>query len=190
MPGKKFDPKKLHRLNDPRRLLDIPPAFVCARLSGQRPDVLLEIGAGTGFFSVAFHRQCNAATTYACDLSPDMIKWMEENVSPQHPYIIPVKNQESAIPLAGGIADLVFMINLHHELEDQLLMLREAYRLLKTNGEIFIIDWKKRDMPQGPPVAIRWTPEAVAKQLRTAGFRNLRSCAELSKHFLVVGKKS
>ncbi|WP_321390188.1 methyltransferase domain-containing protein [uncultured Desulfuromusa sp.] len=189
MTGKKFDPKKLRKLNDPQRLLDIPPDHVCGKLSQQNPDVLIEIGTGTAFFSLAFHQQLKASITYACDLSDTMIHWIEENITPNYPYITPVKSEESSVPLSDGIADLVFMINLHHELEDQSLVMQEALRLLKPEGEVFIIDWKKEDMPQGPPVEIRCFPEQVELQLEKAGFVDIRSFDEMPKHFLVIGKK-
>ena len=189
MSDKKFDPKKLHKLNDPQRLIDIPPAFVCGQLSVQNPDVLVEIGAGTAFFSLAFHQQLKASTTYACDLSETMIRWIKENIAPQYSEIIPVKNEESSVPLNDEIADLVFMINLHHELEDPSLVMQEAFRLLRPEGEVFIIDWKKEDMPQGPPVEIRCLPEQIELQLAKSGFLTIRSSNKMAKHFIVVGKK-
>lgn len=189
MTDKKFDPKKLRKLNNPQRLIDTPPEYVCGKLSQKKPDILIEIGAGTAFFSLAFHQQLNASTTYACDLSATMIRWIEENITPQYPDIIPVQSEESSVPLSDEIADLVFMINLHHELEDQSLVVQEACRLLKPGGEVFIIDWKKEDMPQGPPVEIRCLPEQIARQLEDSGFVNVNSFDEMSKHFLVVGEK-
>lgn len=79
-----------------------------------------------------------------------MIDWMEENISPNHPHIIPVKSEESSVPLDDEIADLVLMINLHHELEDQSLIVQESYRLLKPGGVIFVIDWKKKRCHMAP----------------------------------------
>jgi ubiquinone/menaquinone biosynthesis C-methylase UbiE len=189
MNDKKFNPKKLQKLNDPLRLIDVPPEFVCSKLSQQEPDVLLEIGAGTAFFSVAFHQQLHASTTYACDVSENMINWMEENISPKHPNIIPVKSEESSVPLDDEIADLVLMINLHHELEDQSLVIQESYRLLKPGGEIFVIDWKKEEMPHGPPVSIRCLPQDIEQQLKASAFLDIKTFDEMAKHFLVIAKK-
>jgi len=189
MNEKKFDPKKLQKLNNPQRLVDIPPAHICSRLTLEKPDVVVEIGAGTAFFSIAFLRELHPSTLYACDLSETMLDWIRENVTPENPNIIAVKNEESAVPLTDGIADLVFMITLHHELEDPALMLREANRILKPEGQIFVVDWKKQDMPEGPPTSIRCVPQQVENQLRTAGFDDIRIYDDLPKHFLLVGKK-
>jgi len=47
------------------------------------------------------------------------------------------------------------MINLYHELEDPLKMLEESRRLLKKGGKLMIIDWKKGETPEGPPLELR-----------------------------------
>jgi predicted RNA methylase len=110
MNEKKFDPKKLQKLNNPQRLLDIPPEYVWDKVDLEKPDILVEIGAGTAFFSIAFLQQFKPSTIYACDLSEVMINWVKENVSPKYPSIIPVKSEEHSVPLDDRIADLVFMI--------------------------------------------------------------------------------
>ncbi len=189
MTEKKFDPKKLHKLNNPQRLKDIPPDYIWDQLDMEKPDVLVEIGAGTAFFDIAFLRQANASKIYACDVSEAMIHWMEENIVPTYPGIIPVKTTENAVPLDDGIADLVFMITLHHELDHPALILEEAYRILKPGGNIFIVDWEKKDMAEGPPREIRCESGQVKEQLMNAGFTGVHIFNELPKHFLIVGKK-
>lgn len=189
MVEKKFDPKKLEKLNNPGRLKDIPPDFVWDRLGIEKADVLVEIGAGTAFFSMAFLQLAKGSKIYACDVSPVMINWIQENVVQQFPDIIPVKTEESALPLDDGMADLVFMITLHHELDHPDLIIEEAYRILKPNGTIFIVDWDKKSITDGPPAQIRCQPEHVGEQLVDSGFIDVKIISELPKHFLVVGKK-
>lgn len=189
MHGNKFDPKKLQRLNDPDRLKDIPPDIIYDQLKLDQAEVLVEIGAGTAFFSKVFLEKFEAGTAYACDMSDTMIRWMEAHVTPKHPGIVPVKSSESFIPLDDNLADVVFMINLHHELEDPARMLEEGHRLLKPDGKLFIVDWLKKEMAEGPPVEIRYLSRDVKAQLIQAGFDNVREDNGLDKHFLVVGEK-
>ena len=189
MNDKKFDPKRLEKLNDPQRLVDIPPDYIWNKLHLENPGVIVDIGAGTGFFSVAFLQKSGSSKIYACDLSEVMIKWMTANVTAEHPNIVPVKSEEQYIPLDDEIADLVFMINLHHELENPSMTIKESYRILKPGGTVFIVDWKKIEMPEGPPAKIRYLPEQVKEQLENAGFKKLEIHNDLKKHFLVAGKK-
>ena len=60
---------------------------------------------------------------------------------------------------------------------------------MKPGGEIFIVDWKKIDMDEGPPEKIRCSPEQVKEELKKSGFCFVYIYDELPKHFLVVAKK-
>ena len=185
----KFDPKKLHKLNNPERLKDISPEYIQSKLHLKQSDIIIEIGAGTAFFCKAFHDLLKPSVIYACDVSDIMIQWINENVTQEYPDVIPVKSMESSIPLESNLANLVYMINLHHELEHPDLIINESFRLLKPGGKIFIADWLKKEMNEGPPLGIRHLPENVKNQLENAGFDSVHISGGLPKHFLVVGKK-
>lgn len=189
MSEKKFDPKKLNKLNNPERLKDIPPEYIWNKLNITNPDTLIDIGAGTGFFSIPFLKHIKRGKIFACDISDIMIQWMNDNICPKYPNIVPVKMEENRVPLKDGIADLVYMINLHHELEKPEEILKESLRLLKSNGKIFIADWKKEEMPEGPPLKIRYSPEKVNAQLTNSGFKNIGIYNAMPKHFIIIAEK-
>lgn len=189
MINKKFNPAKLEKLNDPQRLVDIPLELILDRLHASTGGVIVDVGAGTGFFSRAFAERCKPLNLYACDVSDTMISWMQDNVVSDYPEIVPTKSDENALPIEDGIADLAFMINLHHELEDPSRMLAEIFRILKSDGEVFVVDWKKAPMPDGPPVAIRCHSKDVRDQLMRTGFGDVSVFEDLPKHFLVTGHK-
>ena len=86
-------------------------------------------------------------------------------------------------------ADLVFMIALHHELDNPEQVLDEAYRLLEPGGKVLIVDWKKEEMPEGPPLTIRCLPETIENQLVKSNFIEIRIFNELPKHFVIVARK-
>ncbi|MDY0132389.1 MAG: class I SAM-dependent methyltransferase [Desulforegulaceae bacterium] len=189
MTQNKFNPKNLERLNNPKRLEDIPPDKIIKRLEIEKADIIADIGAGTGFFSIAFYELLNPLSVYACDLSEVMVQWIKENVSPKYPNIIPVKSEENILPLENEIADLGFMINLHHELDKPDLILKELSRILKPGGKFFIVDWKKGAVTGGPPQKIRLLPEVVVNQAENCGFVKVSAFNDLSKHFFVAGEK-
>lgn len=189
MNDKKFDPKKLQKLNDPKRLTDIPPDLIWKRLGIESPEAVVEIGAGTAFFCIAFYNHAGPFTVYACDISETMIQWTEENVCPAYPGIFPVKTEEQTIPLEDGIADLVYTINLHHELDNPAVTVAEGCRMLKPGGTLLVVDWRKTEMPEGPPVGIRCLAGDVKGQLEAAGLASVEIFDDLPKHFMVIGHK-
>lgn len=189
MIDKKFDPKKLKKLNNPQRLKDIPVEQVLNNVDLKQSDVFVEIGAGTAFFSIAFLQQAQPSSLFACDISTTMLDWIKENVIPEYPSIHPIQNLENCVPLDNEIADLVFMIHLHHELESPDNILAESFRILRPGGKVLVIDWKKQDMPEGPPTHIRCIPEDIQIQMENSGFKQIQISNDLKKHFFVTGEK-
>ncbi len=191
MEEKKFDPAKLHKLNDPKRLEYLNPGLIWETLSLSDPHVLVDIGAGTGFFAAPFARLMAGGRVYACDISDIMIAWMKDNVLPgTGDAVVPVKMEESRVPLPDGIADLVYMINLHHELEEPEKVIAEAYRMLKKGGILAIIDWKKEETPEGPPLSIRVAEKEIDEQMSKGGFSDITAHGVLEFHNFITGRKS
>ena len=188
--SKKFDPTKLAKLNDPKRLEYLNPDLIWETLSMGKQGVLIEIGAGTGFFALLFSKKLKKGKVYACDISNVMFEWMRNNIPGEsRDIVIPVKMEENSVPLPDGIADLVYMMNLHHELEKPLKVIVESLRLLKENGKLTIIDWKKEKTPEGPPLDIRVMEEMIKTQMHQCGFKDIRKYSVLPYHHFLVGKK-
>lgn len=190
MHSKKFDPAKLAKLNDPDRLIYLNPELMWDHLSLRRPGVLVDIGAGTGFFSVIFGRKLASGRVYACDISEVMIDWMRDHIPAElRDVVIPVQMSEGKIPLPDGSADLVYMINVHHELETPDSIISEAARLLRLAGKIMIVDWKDEETPEGPPLEIRVSAETIIEQLKVRFPRVVRHDV-LPYHHFIVGERN
>jgi SAM-dependent methyltransferase len=168
----KFDIAKLDRLNDPGRFDSLPrEVFWRALGSPTGATAIVEIGAGTGLFASAFAALAPNAIVYAADIADEMLEWMREN-RPEVAAgrIVPVKADEIRVPLCGGIADVVYTINLHHELADPAASYAEALRLLQPGGRLLVVDWAPRDTPKGPPQEVRVQPQLLIAMLEEAGF--------------------
>lgn len=187
---KKFDPKKLAKLNDPRRLEYLNPDIIWEKVALPDPSVLIDVGAGTGLFALIFSRKMKNGRVYACDVSDVMIFWMNENLPEESKgVVIPIKTEENFLPLPDDTADLVYMINLHHELDDPQKVLKESRRLLKKGGKVMVIDWKKELTPEGPPTEIRVTEEMIESHMRSAGFSKIAKYSVLPYHSFLIGSK-
>lgn len=186
---KKIDPKHLERLNDPRRLKLQDPHLIWEKLELVNPRVLVEIGAGTGFFTFPFSEKLKTGALFALDISDQMLHWLKDH-KPQKALglIVTVLMGENRIPIKTNVADLVYMVNLHHELEEPEKILAEAFRVLKNKGKVAVIDWKK-DATYGPPQAIRVPKETVRAQLSHAGASNVVEYDILPYHYFLVGEK-
>jgi len=186
----KFDVAKLERLNDPGRFDSLPPGVMWAALGDPKPRAIVEIGAGTGLFSAAFAHMAPDAVVYAADIEPVMIEWMREN-RPEviSGSVVPVLSQETRVPLPDGVADVVVMINLHHELADPGSTYAEAHRLLDPGGLLLVVDWKHAETPKGPPLEVRATTEQLISALESAGFADITAHDALEWHELLTAAK-
>ncbi len=185
----RFNPQKLELLNNPVRLKEFPPVFIVRQIALENPDVIIDLGAGTGFFSIPFSDIYKKCKIYACDISDVMIDWMNQNILPKYDNIIPMKMENNHISLDNGIADFLFMVNLHHELDNPEKTLKECHRLLKPKGKIAISDWKKKKTKHGPPIDLRYKPNEVKKQLLEAGFDNINIDTGFLNNFLIIAEK-
>lgn len=186
---KKFNPEKLAMLNNPERLKNTSPDYIWAKLNMKRCDVITDIGAGTGIFTKAFLTLAGGGKAYAADISPVMVGWMKENLSVDTGEVVPLLMEETSVPLDDDSVDLVLMINLYHELDQPEVSLKEALRILRSDGRICIVDWKKEETESGPPLKIRISREDIAEAVGIAGFRSVQSDDGLPDHSLVWAAK-
>ncbi len=187
----KFNTKWLDKLNDPKRLEIQPTQTMWEALGGEESwTSLIDIGAGTGFFSKEFLKFMPQGKVLALDIKDTMLEWMAENLKEvKEGRIIPCKMQEAATPLEDEVGDAAMMINLHHELHEPARMLQEVLRILRPGGKVLIVDWLPIETPMGPPQKIRVTPQAIEAQLTTQGFTQVEAHDILPMHSCVVGQK-
>jgi len=145
-----------------------------AALGAPAPRVIVDVGAGTGLFSAKFAELAPRSTVYAVDTEQAMLDWMRDNRSGvAEGRLVPTLSTETAIPLEDGVADLLIMINVHHEFADPAAVYAEARRLLRSGGQALVVDWAPIDTPKGPPLAVRATAEALEGLLSRAGFADI-----------------
>jgi ubiquinone/menaquinone biosynthesis C-methylase UbiE len=190
MAYQKFNPEKLEKLNDPARAETLIRDLMWKALGVPAATTLVEIGAGTGFFARRFSSLAPQATVHAVDMAQVMIDWMNSNLAEvAEGAIVPLLVDETTIDLADGIADAVYMINLHHELADPEATYREAVRLLKPGGRILVVDWVDRETPRGPRLDIRASTDELKSVLEEAGVSEVEIHEGLPWHHMVTATK-
>jgi len=68
-------------------------------------------------------------------------------------------------------ADIVFFGMVLHDFSDPAKVLRNAGRMLKADGRLVDLDWKKEPMELGPPTGIRFSEEEAIRRIEAARFR-------------------
>jgi SAM-dependent methyltransferase len=186
----KFDVARLERLDDEARFADLDPEVMWDALGRPVPRTIVDVGAGTGLFARRFARFAPSAIVYAADTAPEMIAWMTAHADPDLAgRVRPVLAEETHVPLPDGVADLVAMISLHHELDDPAASYTEMLRLLAPGGCILVVDWAPGGSTAGPPPEIRASAAQIQESVRAAGFDDVTAHPGLPKFSLITARK-
>jgi ubiquinone/menaquinone biosynthesis C-methylase UbiE len=104
----------------------------------------LDIGAGTGRFSLAMARKLSTGKVICLDLSEELLqhlKWKAEKEGVEDKIQI-LKGEASSSGLGNESVDLVMSNNVFHELSSPEGVLAEMLRVLKSDGWVIISDFR------------------------------------------------
>ncbi len=150
---------------------------------------LADIGAGTGYFTLpAATLVGRSGHVYAVDLSPEMLEDLQAKVSSKRvPQVTAVRSTEDRIPLGDASVDFVFLACVLHELDRRGTLL-ECHRILRPQGRLGVVDWKKEEMEFGPPKAHRLDEQHARAMLADAGFAPTRTFEAGPYHYGIEAK--
>ncbi|MDY6847368.1 MAG: methyltransferase domain-containing protein [Chloroflexota bacterium] len=108
-------------------------------LSLGNPHKVIEVGCGTSHWLEAL-RTIKGVTLFGIDSS---FKMLDQSQHPDEIYLTQAK--AARLPFLCNAFDLVFTINAFHHFADKFAFIKEARRILITNGKLSIIDMDPRD---------------------------------------------
>ena len=190
MDDHKFNPERRARLRSPERLRRLPPFKILRRVGLKKGDVFVDIGCGTGFFSLPAAALVGpAGTVYGLDISRLMLADLK--VAARKKYLMnvrPVLSTESGrgIPRA---ASLYFLANVFHELNDKNAYLHLLQRRMGPESKLAIVDYHRRRTKHGPPVVHRVSLSQARSLLAAVGFRLVETFAVNAEEYGLVAKK-
>jgi ubiquinone/menaquinone biosynthesis C-methylase UbiE len=179
----KFSPDKASILEDEKRYVLLQPEKTLRQFGLQKGMTFVDIGAGTGFFSrAASNIVGEQGTVFAADISSEMLDAFRRVSVPNNVQLLQSKEYEVSIPSAQ--ADLVLFAFVLHESEDIPRFLQEAIRLMKPDGRIAIIEWKKQEEELGPSMKERLSKNELLSHCK--GFTLLSSANLNPSHYSCI----
>ena len=148
---------------------------------------VMEIGAGTGYFS--FRLVEAGARVIAADVDERFLAYMKEKKDSlqlsnaqlelrQVPYDSP--------QLLEGEVDMVLVVNTYHHIDKRSEYFNKVLDGLNDEGVLVIIDFFKKDIPIGPPVKMKFSEQEVQKELKKAGFNRFVTDSELLEYQYII----
>ena len=171
--------------DDPKRDAWQKPHEVIQALKLKPDAVVVDIGSGTGYFSVRLAHMVSQGRVYGLDAEPDMVKYLADRAKRaglNNVKAVLVKPGEVALPEK---ADLVILVDVYHHIENREAYFRQLQRSLKPGGRIAVIDFTMNS-PEGPPKAARIAPEQVRAELQRAGYVPIEEHGFLPNQYFLI----
>lgn len=176
-----------------------PDAPSSERDAWQKPDAVLallgrldgltvmDLGAGRGYFT--FRLADAGARVIAADIDAGSLAAIEAARAERG--LAPARVETRQVPedapaLKPAEADLVLIVNTYHHIEARPAYFAKVREGLKPGGRLVVVDFFRRELPVGPPVAMKVTEDDVVKELRQAGFARFEVDRETLPHQYIV----
>jgi arsenite methyltransferase len=183
------DPKAyIGALEDPKRDAYQKPHEVIHALNLKSGEVIADIGAGSGYFTFHLARHVgDKGKVYAVDVSPDMILHINRRIreSKANNVVTVLADPDDPLLPDRSVNRFFFSDSWHH-IENQSKYLSLMKRMLKSGGEIVMIDFHKKELPFGPPMNMKIAREDLIKQLDGNGYRLTKEHSFLPYQYFLV----
>ncbi len=183
-----FDPKHIAVLESEDRKNWQDPQEIIELLGLKSSYVVADLGCGTGYFTVPIARKVRKV--YGIDIQKEMLAFLEQKIQQQKIGNIEILlSKENEIPLQNKSVDLLLSVNALHEFRGKEAIINEMRRVLKADGQIAIVDFRKEDTGFGPPLSVRVSKEQAKLLFKKRGLSALKT-RDLKFHYLIVFGKT
>lgn len=184
-----MDPARIERLRSPERLAYFDPAKIWQVLNPGQNSTVLDIGAGVGYVTLPFAKNYPSAKIYGCDILEGMVGLLARDATDRGlANLETILMQPNCVPLPDGIADVIVMAQLHHELDEPKALMAECHRLLNSSGTVAVVDWTDEDNGRSPAKGRRVPEATIRSHLSGAGFKDLGSHQVYEFHQFITGQ--
>jgi ubiquinone/menaquinone biosynthesis C-methylase UbiE len=177
-----------HRYCDADRRSWQDPEAILAGIDLKRGMIFIDVGCGYGFFALPAARIVGpSGKVMGIDIDREGLRAIDESAAKEDLRNIEVitGRGEESVP-CKGCADVVFFGIVLHDFEDPIQVLSNARRMLKPNGKLVNLDWRKEDTGMGPPVSIRFDEQQASDMITRNGFRVNSVARSGAYHYIVT----
>jgi ubiquinone/menaquinone biosynthesis C-methylase UbiE len=177
-------------LERPERTTEEQPEKVIDAMQLRPNDVVADIGAGTGYFSLRIAHRIPQGQVLGEDIQPEMIELMQENIRKAGAgNVKPILGTTNDPHLPPGGVDKVLMVDAYHEFDQPKEMMEGIIRGLKPDGQVVFVEYRGED----PEVPIKphhkMTEAQLSAEMNAVGLHLVRRFEELPwQHVLVYGR--
>jgi hypothetical protein len=142
-------------LEKPERAVWQKPDDVVAALGLKGNETLVDVGAGSGYFTFRLAKALPRGKVIAADTEAEMIRHIHHRVMSDG-----IKNIQAVLtkpddPEVTKDADWVFICDVLHHIPDRSAWLGRIVAEMKSGAKLALIEFKEGALPEGPPASAK-----------------------------------
>jgi len=165
------------------------PEEVVSHLEAPEGGVLVDLGAGTGYFLPHLANAATDVQVLALDTEPAMLAHMRERIEEAGLANVRAATCETDDPgLDAASVDRILIVDTWHHIADREAYAAKLHAALREGGSVLIVDFTL-DAEHGPPAEMRLAAETAVAELDAAGFAAEVVVETLPNQWIVRGRR-
>ena len=180
-------------LERPERVAEEMPEEMLAALGLEDGDVVVDLGAGSGFYTRRMARLvAPTGRVLAVDIQPEMIEILRGNIAEEGiTNVVPVLSTPDDPGLPEGAIDWMLLVDVYHEFADPVTMLSRMRDALKPDARVALLEYRVEDGTGDHILAAhRMSVRQVMSEWLPAGFELVELHEFLPSQHLFIFQKS
>ncbi len=179
-----------HHVDETERKEWQNPEAILAEIGLKPGMTFTDIGCGEGFFAIpAAHLVGASGKVYGLDIDRAAIEEMQKKASAEGLENLELRvGAAEEVLLCQACADVIFFGIDLHDFQNPVRVLENARKMIKLDGKLADLDWKKTEMSFGPPLTKRFDEVKASKLIESAGFKIETVKDSGLYHYLIMAK--
>ncbi|MFV1995386.1 MAG: class I SAM-dependent methyltransferase [Verrucomicrobiales bacterium] len=177
-------------LERPGREREEVPDKVVANMELEPDDTVLDIGAGSGYFTFRAARRVPEGKAIAEDINKKMLAFIKEKKTAEG-----VANLETHlgtiqdVKLPEASVNVAYLVDAYHEFSHPREMMESVLLALVPGGRLILLEYRKEDPSVDIKPLHKMTQRQAIAEMEAVGFEHLETRDFLpSQHFMIFGK--
>ncbi len=182
---------------DPRRKKRqfVDPQQVLLAIGLRENMIFADFGCGAGYYTIPAAAMVGEhGQVYAVDILKSSLQDIQGKAKIEGlrniQYVWADLEIKGSTKIPDDSVDVVFLAHIVNQSTAHPSILEEARRIIKPEGAIVVVEWKKIKIPFGPPLEKRVAQEEAVKVAGQVGLRLAQDFSAGNYHYGLVFKKS
>ena len=176
-------------LERPERVGEELPDEVVRNMEVKPTDVVADIGAGSGYFSLRLAKLVPQGKVYAVDIQDEMLTFIQVRAAAQNlTNVISHKGEIFDTKLPENSIDVALMVDAYHEFSHPLEMMQSIAKALKPGGRLIQLEYRGEDPKVQIKALHKMTQWQVKREMAAVGltWKETRDFLPIQHYFVFV----